>query len=132
MPRTFTEDEVRESIEAAAVPLRARIAQSEAENARLEAEIARLKKDSSTSSKPPSSDIVKPPRNEVENLAKRFRDHGQYYFTFLKVPGVEPTNNAVQRGFRHLVIDRKVTQGTRGDPGRFPRRRFLCDGSGCG
>jgi len=30
----------------------------------------------------------------------------------------EPTNNAMERGFRHLVIDRKVTQGTRGEPGR--------------
>jgi uncharacterized small protein (DUF1192 family) len=43
---------VRELIEAAVTPLRARIAE-------LEAEVARLKKDSSTSSKPPSSDIVK-------------------------------------------------------------------------
>lgn len=59
-----------------------------------------------------------PPRSEAENIAKRFREHGQYYFTFLKVPGVEPTNNAMERGFRHLVIDRKVTQGTRGERGR--------------
>lgn len=50
----FTEDEVRELIEAAVAPLLARIAE-------LEAEAARLKKNSSTSSKPPSSDIVKPP-----------------------------------------------------------------------
>ena len=46
---------MRELIEAAVAPLRARIAE-------LEAKVARLKKDSSTSSKPPSSDIVKPPR----------------------------------------------------------------------
>ena len=59
-----------------------------------------------------------PPRSEAENIAKRFREHGEYYFTFLKVPGVEPTNNAMERGFRHLVIDRKVTQGTRGERGR--------------
>lgn len=267
MPRTFTEDEVRELIEAAVAPLRARIAELEAKVAVLEAENARLKKDSSTSSKPPSSDIVKPPRppatggrrgkrrqggqpghrqhlrpsfppeqvdhffpilewsgeplgpewvatdefrtiqqvelaeklvevteyrarlyrswatdqviaapfpeevaragligprltatikvlfrtwhrrgpmpdkrwkreaeraqqailkavrrppprSEAENIAKRFREHGEYYFTFLKVPGVEPTNNAMERGFRHLVIDRKVTQGTRGERGR--------------
>jgi len=59
-----------------------------------------------------------PPRSEAENIAKRFRAHGEYYFTFLKVPGVEPTNNAMERGFRHLVIDRKVTQGTRGERGR--------------
>jgi transposase len=59
-----------------------------------------------------------PSRSEAQNIAKRFREHGDYYFTFLKVPGVEPTNNAMERGFRHLVIDRKVTQGTRGEPGR--------------
>jgi len=83
MPRTFTEDEVRELIEAAVAPLRARIAELEARIAGLEAENARLKKDSSTSSKPP--------RSEAENIAKRFRDHGEYYFTFLKVPGVKHT-----------------------------------------
>jgi hypothetical protein len=59
-----------------------------------------------------------PPRSEAENIAKRFREHGQYYFTSLEVPGVGPTNNAMERGFRHLVVDRKVTQGTRGERGR--------------
>ena len=59
-----------------------------------------------------------PSRSEAQNIAERFREYGEYYFTFLKVPGVEPTNNAMERGFRHLVIDRKVTQGTRGEPGR--------------
>ena len=43
-------------------PLRARIEKLETENARLRAAIARLKKNSSTSSKPPSSDLVKPPK----------------------------------------------------------------------
>src|ERR1017187_9298661 len=55
MARLFTEDEVRRMIAEAIAPLKARIAD-------LEAEIARLKKNSTTSSKPPSSDIVKPPR----------------------------------------------------------------------
>ena len=59
-----------------------------------------------------------PSRSEAQNIAERCREYGEYYFTFLKVPGVEPTNNAMERGFRHLVIDRKVTQGTRGEPGR--------------
>ncbi len=59
-----------------------------------------------------------PHRSEAQNIAERFREHGDYYFTFLKIPGVEPTNNAMERGFRHLVIDRKVTQGTRGERGR--------------
>jgi uncharacterized small protein (DUF1192 family) len=59
MARWFTEEEVRRMVEAAVAeavaPLKARIAE-------LEAEIARLEKNSTTSSKPPSSDIVKPPR----------------------------------------------------------------------
>ena len=59
MARLFTEDDVRKLITAAVAeavaPLQARIGQ-------LEAEVARLKKNSGNSSKPPSSDIVKPPK----------------------------------------------------------------------
>ena len=66
MARWFSEDEVRqivaEAVAKAVAPLKARIAAMEAENERLKTEIAKLKKNSSTSSKPPSSDIVKPPR----------------------------------------------------------------------
>ncbi len=65
----FTEDEVRELIEAAVAPLLARIAE-------LEAEVARLKKNSSTSSKPPSSDIVKPPRPGSGGGKRRKRRRG--------------------------------------------------------
>ena len=71
MARTFTEDEVRELIEAAVAPLRARIVELEVENARLQVEIVRLKKDSSTSSKPPSSDIVKPKKPLPKGGKKR-------------------------------------------------------------
>lgn len=59
-----------------------------------------------------------PNRSEAQNIAQRFREHSKYYFTFLRVPGIEPTNNAAERAFRFLVIDRKVTQGTRGERGR--------------
>jgi transposase len=59
-----------------------------------------------------------PLRTEAQNLAQRFRNHGQYYFTFLERPGVEPTNNGIEQQFRFLIIDRKVTQGTRGELGR--------------
>jgi transposase len=59
-----------------------------------------------------------PHRIEAQNLAQRFRNHGRYYFTFLDRPGVEPTNNGIEQQFRFLIIDRKVTQGTRGEAGR--------------
>lgn len=63
--------------------------------------------------------VRRPPlRTEAQNLAQRFRDHGRYYFTFLDRPGVEPTNNGIEQQFRFLIIDRKVTQGTRGEAGR--------------
>lgn len=59
-----------------------------------------------------------PARSEAQNIAERFREHGSYYFTFLKVPGVEPTNNAMEQRMRFVAIDRKITQGTRGERGR--------------
>jgi len=59
-----------------------------------------------------------PCRSEAQNIAERFRQHADHYFRFLKTPGVEPTNNAMEQRFRFVVIDRKITQGTRGETGR--------------
>jgi len=59
-----------------------------------------------------------PARSEAQNIARRFRDHADAYFTFLDTPGIEPTNNGPERQIRFLAIDRKITQGTRGDAGR--------------
>ncbi|HUT94801.1 MAG TPA: transposase [Thermoguttaceae bacterium] len=59
-----------------------------------------------------------PQRSEAQNIAERFRDHGPYYFTFLEAPGVEPTNHAMEQRMRFVAIDRKITQGTRGERGR--------------
>jgi transposase len=59
-----------------------------------------------------------PCRSEAQNIAQRFRRHAEHYFRFLKTPGVEPTNNAMEQRFRFVVIDRKITQGTRGETGR--------------
>jgi transposase len=59
-----------------------------------------------------------PRRSEAQNMAQRFRDHGDAYFTFLDTPGIEPTNNGPERQIRFLAIDRKITQGTRGEAGR--------------
>ena len=51
-------------------------------------------------------------------LAKRFETHGESYFTFITTPGMDPTNNAAERAIRFVVMDRHVTQGTRGEKGR--------------
>jgi len=59
-----------------------------------------------------------PCRREAQNIAKRFRKYSAHYFRFLNTPGVEPTNNAMEQRFRFVVIDRKITQGTRGPAGR--------------
>ena len=59
-----------------------------------------------------------PPRSEARNIAQRFREHGDAYFRFMTTPGVEPTNNLAEQAIRFVVIDRKVTQGTRGEAGR--------------
>ncbi|MFO7869957.1 MAG: IS66 family transposase [Kiritimatiellia bacterium] len=59
-----------------------------------------------------------PPRKEARNLANRFRKHGKAYFQFITTPGIEPTNNLAEQAIRFVVIDRKVTQGTRSEKGR--------------
>jgi transposase len=59
-----------------------------------------------------------PPTKPSQNLAKRFAEHGQAYFEFVTTPGVEPTNNLAEQAIRFVVLDRHVTQGTRGEAGR--------------
>jgi len=59
-----------------------------------------------------------PPRSEARNLADRFRKHGAAYFRFITTPGIEPTNNLAEQAIRFVVIDRRVTQGTRSESGR--------------
>jgi transposase len=66
-----------------------------------------------------------PRRSKAQNIAQRFRQHAEHYFRFLQTPGVEPTNNAMEQRFRFVVIDRKITQGTRGEIGRRSLRTDL-------
>jgi transposase len=62
-----------------------------------------------------------PDTKASEALARRFRKHGDQYLRFTRVPGLEPTNNAAEQAIRQVVIDRRVTQGT-----RSPRGRVWC------
>ena len=59
-----------------------------------------------------------PEGRQAQNMAKRFRQHGEAYFTFVTTPGVEPTNNLAEQAIRFVVIDRLITQGTRSEGGR--------------
>ncbi len=59
-----------------------------------------------------------PTRVEAQNIAARFREHGKAYFEFITTPGIAPTNNLAEQAIRFVVIDRKITQGTRGLTGR--------------
>ena len=59
-----------------------------------------------------------PLRTEAQNIADRFRKYGKAYFEFITTPGVAPTNNLAEQAIRFVVIDRKITQGTRGLSGR--------------
>jgi len=54
----------------------------------------------------------------ARNLAQRFRLHGEAYFRFITTPGIEPTNNLAEQAIRFVVIDRRITQGTRSETGQ--------------
>jgi hypothetical protein len=59
-----------------------------------------------------------PQTRQAQNLANRFRKHGEAYFRFITTPDIEPTNNLAEQAIRFVVIDRHITQGTRGEKGR--------------
>jgi hypothetical protein len=44
--------------------------------------------------------------------------HGESYFRFITTPGIEPTNNLAEQAIQFVVIDRRITQGTRSETGR--------------
>ena len=59
-----------------------------------------------------------PSSKEAQNMADRFVNHGDSYFRFITTPGIEPTNNLAEQAIRFVVIDRRITQGTRSESGR--------------
>jgi transposase len=80
-----------------------------------------------------------PSAKEAANLAARFAiveyldeqssetgryDLSQDYFRFMFAEGVEPTNNHSEQQIRHCVIDRRITQGTRGVAGQRYHERM--------
>ena len=61
---------------------------------------------------------------EVKNMANRFIRHGEAYFKFITTPGMDPTNNVAEQAIRFIVIDRRITQGTRGNKGQRANERL--------
>jgi transposase len=59
-----------------------------------------------------------PPGRHAQTMAKRLTKYGASYFTFVTTPGVEPTNNLAEQAIRFVVIDRRITQGTRSEMGQ--------------
>lgn len=59
---------------------------------------------------------------QAQNLAQHFRLHGAAYFRFITTPGIEPTNILAEQAIRFVVIDRRITQGT-----RSPRGQRWCE-----
>ena len=54
----------------------------------------------------------------ARDMVARLKKFGDEYFLFLENPQIEPTNNLAEREARHCVIDRRITQGTRGTAGQ--------------
>lgn len=55
-----------------------------------------------------------PDHREARNIKNRFiKGREKHYFLFLERDDVSPTNNATEQAIRFVVIDRRVTQGTR-------------------
>jgi len=63
--------------------------------------------------------VRRPPNHQLaKKLARRFKGKAaEDYFRFLTEWNIEPTNNGTERQIRPVVIDRRITQGTRGDAG---------------
>ena len=60
-----------------------------------------------------------PSTSEAQNMAKRFITHGDSFFQFITYQDwIEPTNNLAEQAIRFVVIDRRITQGTRSQAGR--------------
>ena len=67
-----------------------------------------------------TSDVLlrSPSTREAGNLADRFLEHSENFFTFITTPGIEPTNNLAEQAIRFVAIHRRMTQGTADAPGK--------------
>jgi hypothetical protein len=68
---------------------------------------------------------------EARLIAKRLKEHGEEYVRCID-SGIEPTNNAAELAIRQTVLDRGVTQGSRGIRGNEWHERFWTAFTTCG
>lgn len=66
---------------------------------------------------------IGPDKGIPRKLAKRF-SNSDSYTTFVNNPEVEATNNTAERAIRKIVVQRHVTQGTRGEKGMAASERY--------
>ena len=53
----------------------------------------------------------------IAGICRELHDHREWLWTFVRVEGIEPTNNASERSLRHAVIWRKLSFGTQSGKG---------------
>jgi transposase len=53
----------------------------------------------------------------IVGMCRELHDHREWLWTFVRVDGIEPTNNASERALRHAVIWRKLSFGTQSNGG---------------
>jgi hypothetical protein len=72
-----------------------------------------------------------PEQDEAKHIAKRLKEWEDEYFRFIE-SGIEPTNNEAEITIRQTVLDRVVTQGSRGICGNEWHERFWTVLTTCG
>ena len=66
---------------------------------------------------------VSSPYPKLATFSRELLKHWEALFTFARLEGVEPTNNAAERALRHAVLWRKGSFGSRSEEGcRFVER----------
>jgi hypothetical protein len=72
-----------------------------------------------------------PEQDEAKLIAKRLKEWEEEYFRFIE-SGIEPRNNEAEITIRQTVLDRVVTQGSRGIRGNERHERFWTVLTTCG
>jgi hypothetical protein len=61
----------------------------------------------------------------VKKFVAKIENGFDYWFTFIPVPGVEPTNNRAERALREQVVQRKIIGTLRNSRGTFANETIM-------